>query len=111
MENEVELAKQYLGESENEIVTPVNDYDAVSDDFTIDEIEEFKKLNGIKDATIDSVADNTQEEHVVENIVTEQPTETKVTSVKVSKQKNAKETKKDNIKKEVKSRTPKKNKK
>ena len=115
MEKEVELAKQYLGEHENEIVTPINDYNAVSDDFTTDEIEEFKKLNGINDATAEiSITDSVQEEHIDENIVIEQPTETKVKSVKVSKPKTTNESKKDikkEVKKEAKPRTPKKNKK
>jgi len=113
-EKEVELAKQFLTENEEPVIETVTSdkSDTYSEplpteEFTQEEIEEFKRLNGIGDVKVKT-----------EQKVVEQPTETKVKSVKVSKPKVEKEQKvevkkeaKKETKKDTKPRTPRKPKK
>lgn len=101
-EKEVKLAKQFLIENEEPVIETVTSDKPVThleplptEEFTQEEIEEFKRLNGIGDVKVKA-----------EQKVVEQPTETKVKSVKVSKPKVEKEQKVE-VKKEVKKETKK----
>ena len=94
----VELCEQVLTESTEEDVSNNVDVENVNEEVLLDgepsddELEEFKRLNGIDD--------------IKEDEVKEQPTETRVTSIKVSKPK-AEKTQKP-VEKEVKQKTGKK---
>lgn len=99
----VELCEQVLTEPTDEDVSNNVEDENVNEEFLLDdepsaeELEEFKRLNGI---------DDIKEDAVKEDEVKEQPTETRVTSIKVSKPKVEKTQKP--VEKEVKQKTGKK---